>query len=109
MSEEQFWNKINEHGIFCDRITTYKGFYSSTLTPELVGKFLCEGRRALFVNVDCDFYESAVPVFQGHLPNTKQNRVGNLFPIEMSVLSLNLISFTDSERTKRSEEIEKEE
>jgi len=54
---------INSHGIYCDRVTAVKGFYSETLIPELKADFLERGVRAAFITVDCDLYESAVDVF----------------------------------------------
>lgn len=63
-SEEQFWQAIREHGLFVDRVKTHKGFYKDTLTKELQKQFMDSGRKIAFANIDCDLYESAVPVFE---------------------------------------------
>jgi hypothetical protein len=62
-SETEFMQLVREHGIYVDRVRTIKGFYSETLTKELRQRCLDEEDRIALVNVDCDLYESAVPVF----------------------------------------------
>ena len=63
-SVERFREHVNEHGIYTDRIQTIKGFYSESLTGALQRKFLDEENKIALANVDCDLYESAVPVFR---------------------------------------------
>ncbi len=63
-SVERFRELTNAHGIYTDRIETVKGFYSDSLTSTLQRKFLDEENKIALVNVDCDLYESAVPVFR---------------------------------------------
>ena len=43
-----------------DRLTTVKGFYDASLTPQLQKRFL--PRNASIIYVDCDLYASTVPV-----------------------------------------------
>lgn len=62
-SEEAFRHMVEEHGIYTDKVKTIKGFYSESLTPALRHEYLESGRKIALVNVDCDLYESAVPVF----------------------------------------------
>jgi hypothetical protein len=62
-TEADFMRIVQEHGIYVDRVTTVKGFYSESLTAKLRRRMLDEEGRVAFVNVDCDLYESAVPVF----------------------------------------------
>src|SRR5215813_12915998 len=63
VSEDQFKEIIKEHGIYVDHVHTVKGFYDSSLTPQLQKRFIDGEDRAALINVDCDLYESAVPVF----------------------------------------------
>jgi len=62
-SEAQFMDLIKAHGVYADRVTTIKGFYDASLTPDLQQRFVENEARIALVNVDCDLYESAVPVF----------------------------------------------
>lgn len=64
MSEEQFWQLINEHGLALDRIRAIKGFYDVTLNKTLQDELLQSNRKAAIVNVDCDLRVSAESVFQ---------------------------------------------
>src|SRR5262245_46473013 len=61
-SEQEFQSLVRQHGIYADKVETIKGFYSDSLTPALQSRFQKENKIAL-VTVDCDLYESAVPVF----------------------------------------------
>lgn len=63
-SEEAFMSIVREHGIYVDRVKTTKGFYSDSLKKELREKFLDAENKIALVNIDCDLYESAVPVFE---------------------------------------------
>lgn len=60
-SEYEFRCLVDSLQIFQDRIVTHKGFYGNALTKEKQAQL--SGRRASFICVDCDFYESAVSVF----------------------------------------------
>lgn len=62
-SEEDFWKIINEHGLYTDKVRSFPGFYNESLTPHLKKELLAENIKAAFICVDCDLYESAVPVF----------------------------------------------
>ena len=63
-SEADFVRMVREQGHYADSVRTIKGFYAESLTPALQRELLDGGRKAMFVNVDCDLYESAVPVFR---------------------------------------------
>jgi hypothetical protein len=63
-SEAEFRNLIEEHGIYADKVETVKGFYSDSLTPGLQRRFITEESNIALATVDCDLYESAVPVFE---------------------------------------------
>jgi Macrocin-O-methyltransferase (TylF) len=63
-SEAEFMRMVREHGIYEDRVHTIKGFYADSLTNALRQRFMDERGKIAFVNVDCDLYESAVPVFE---------------------------------------------
>ncbi|MBL8703521.1 MAG: hypothetical protein JNM30_01690 [Rhodospirillales bacterium] len=63
-TEGNFMKMVREHGHYADRVTTIKGFYDESLTPALRQKFLDTENKVALVNVDCDLYESAVPVFK---------------------------------------------
>lgn len=62
-SEEEFIAMVEAHGIYADHVQTIKGFYGDSLTPELRKEFLDKKNKIALVNIDCDLYESAVPVF----------------------------------------------
>ena len=62
-SEDQFKALINAHGIYTENVQTIKGYYSNSLTPTLQNDLLSRKRKIALVNIDCDLYESAVPVF----------------------------------------------
>jgi hypothetical protein len=62
-SEEDFKRMIDEHGIYTDNVRTFKGFYQESLTDELQAEMLNSGSKISIVNIDCDLYESALPVF----------------------------------------------
>lgn len=63
-SEKEFRRLIAEHGIYVDRCETVKGFYQDSLTPARQAEFLASGRKIALACIDCDLYESAVPVFR---------------------------------------------
>lgn len=62
-SEQEFLRLIGEHGIYTEKVRTVKGLYGDSLTPALKRQFATTGRRIALANIDCDLYESAVPVF----------------------------------------------
>ncbi len=62
-SEQEFLRLIGEHGIYTDKVRTVKGLYGDSLTPALKQQFGGSGRKIALANIDCDLYESAVPVF----------------------------------------------
>ncbi|HTZ36252.1 MAG TPA: TylF/MycF/NovP-related O-methyltransferase [Stellaceae bacterium] len=63
-SETAFMDLVRAHGIYVDRVRTVAGFYADSLTPTVQRAYLDSGRKAALVNIDCDLYESAVPVFR---------------------------------------------
>jgi hypothetical protein len=63
-AEAEFWHLIKEHDIYVDRCQTIKGFYKDSLTQELQESFLSHSHKIALACIDCDLYESAVPVFQ---------------------------------------------
>jgi hypothetical protein len=63
-SEAEFMSMVRAHGLYCDRVSTVKGFYSDTLTVRMRRQFLERESKIALVNIDCDLYESAVPVFE---------------------------------------------
>ncbi|MDP2848331.1 MAG: TylF/MycF/NovP-related O-methyltransferase [Humidesulfovibrio sp.] len=58
-----FWEIIKTHGLSVDKVQAFPGFYNESLTPKLAEQVLAQGARAAMINLDCDIYESAVPVF----------------------------------------------
>ncbi len=63
-SEQTFMDHVTKHGIYVERVKTIKGFYSESLTPVLQRQYIDSARKIALVNIDCDLYESAVPVFK---------------------------------------------
>jgi predicted O-methyltransferase YrrM len=74
-SVEQFREIVEAHGIYTDRIHTIKGFYDQSLTAHLQRKFLDEEEKIALVTIDCDLYESAVPVFRFIEPMLQEGSV----------------------------------
>lgn len=62
--EADFMQMIRDHGIYIKNVRMIRGFYEQTLTNVLQKELLDVGSKAMLVNVDCDLYESAVPVFR---------------------------------------------
>src|SRR5262249_21324547 len=60
-TEEAFLELIAAHGIYADKVRTVRGFYAESLTTDLQRELGNRSRIAL-ATVDCDLYESAVPV-----------------------------------------------
>jgi O-methyltransferase len=62
-AEAEFREICERHGIPKDRLTTVAGFFDASLTPALRSRF-SDGRFASIVYIDCDLYESTVPVLE---------------------------------------------
>jgi len=62
-SEQDFVKLVSSLGLYTDKIKTYNGFYQQSLTNELQSTLVKEGAKANMICIDCDLYESAVPVF----------------------------------------------
>jgi len=62
-SESEFMKMIREHGIYVENVRSVAGYYDKSLTKDLQKEFIDKGRKISLVNIDCDLYESAVPVF----------------------------------------------
>lgn len=54
---------MKNHGLYQSQIHTYAGFYQDSLTDNLAETLRTANRDASLVCIDCDLYESAVPVF----------------------------------------------
>src|SRR5579872_7205725 len=63
-SEQTFLDHVRTHGIYVDRVKTIKGFYTDSLTTALQCRYIDSACKVALVNIDCDLYESAVPVLQ---------------------------------------------
>lgn len=61
-TEQDFTRICRGHGIPEDRLTTVPGYYDRSLTDEVKSR-LAPGKAAV-VYVDCDLYESTVPVLR---------------------------------------------
>jgi len=62
-SEDEFMKMVREQGHYVDKVRTVKGYYENSLTDKLQAEFIEDCSKAMLVNIDCDLYESAVPVF----------------------------------------------
>lgn len=63
-SEEAFRRLIRAHGVYVDRCELVKGLFQDSLTLALQRRLLAAGRKLALACIDCDLYESAVPVFR---------------------------------------------
>lgn len=61
-AEETFVQLVTAAGMPRDRLKTVKGFYDASLTDELKSRLL--PAKAAMVYVDCDLYQSTVPVLR---------------------------------------------
>uniref|UniRef100_UPI003AF5ECD4 TylF/MycF/NovP-related O-methyltransferase n=1 Tax=Campylobacter fetus TaxID=196 RepID=UPI003AF5ECD4 len=61
-SEEKFWELINKHGLFIDKIQTIKGFYEDSLNNELLLDLKHKDVKASLIYIDCDLYTSSKTV-----------------------------------------------
>lgn len=59
-AEKEFIEIIEEAGVDMNRVLTVPGFFDSSLTQELKNEL--DIKRAAVVWIDCDIYESTVPV-----------------------------------------------
>lgn len=59
-SEAQFRRNIARDGTDLSRVVTVPGLYDRSLTPEVKARH--QLRRAAMIMIDCDLYESTVPV-----------------------------------------------
>jgi len=63
-TEEQFMDLIENHRLYLERIKLIPGFYKTSLIESRKQELMVQGYKSSFVCIDCDLYESAVPVFQ---------------------------------------------
>lgn len=61
-SEEEFLQACHKHGMLPEKLITIRGFYNETLNDETQQKLL--PTKAAVIYVDCDLYESTVPVLR---------------------------------------------
>lgn len=61
-SEQAFRDACERHGMPRDRLVTVPGFYDRTLTDETAARLSAGGVAVVYV--DCDLYESTVPVLR---------------------------------------------
>ena len=59
-AERDFRTNLRDQGVDLDDVITVKGFYDQTCTPETRARIGIE--NAALVMIDCDLYESTVPV-----------------------------------------------
>lgn len=62
--EDEFRDIIQAHGLYLDRVETIPGFYDRSLTGELQRRLQHTAGKIALATIDCDLYESAVPVFR---------------------------------------------
>lgn len=62
-NKDQFQHLIDQHCLFLNSVHLHEGFYNEILNKELQSKLIQTSPTAAFINIDCDFYESAVEVF----------------------------------------------
>lgn len=74
-SEETLLDLVRRHGVYVDRVHTVPGFYADSLTPELQRRFAAGEAPIALATIDCDLYESAVPVFDFIDPLLQQGSV----------------------------------
>lgn len=59
-AEEDFRRIVRSAGMPAKKLTTVKGFYDRSLTPELAARL--QPKKAVVCYIDCDLYHSTVPV-----------------------------------------------
>jgi len=62
-SKSKFKEYIKTSGFPLDGIHLIEGYYDQSLTNDLLNKII-KRRRPVFITIDCDLYDSAVPVFK---------------------------------------------
>lgn len=62
-SEELFLSKVKAAGISRNKVNTVAGFYDQSLTEERAKKVF-ETRKIAMTYIDCDIYESTVPILK---------------------------------------------
>ena len=60
-SESDFIKLIKESNLFNENINLFKGFYDQSLKN--INLNIYSNKKASLINIDCDLYESAVPIF----------------------------------------------
>ncbi len=73
MSLEEFQAKVKALGIKREKLRAVKGFYSDSLTQELQAELL--GKSIAVAMIDCDLYESTVPVLEFIRPFLRQGSI----------------------------------
>ena len=63
-SEDEFLALVRAHGVYTDNVRTVPGFYDDSLSSDRKREFKETHDKIALVTVDCDLYESAVPVFE---------------------------------------------
>ena len=74
-SEEFFDKLIEEHGVYVDNVIKVKGFFRDSLDENLAARLSGEGSKVSLAYIDCDFYESTVPVLEFILPFLQEGAV----------------------------------
>ena len=69
-SKKKFIDLILESGFELENIKLIEGFYNESL-PKINHEKMYGQRKASLINIDCDLYESAIPVFS-HISNLLQ-------------------------------------
>jgi O-methyltransferase len=62
MPIERFWTNVKHKGVEASKVVTVPGWFGDTLTSDVAKKHKIS--RASIAFIDCDLYESAVPVFR---------------------------------------------
>ncbi|MEM8669853.1 MAG: TylF/MycF/NovP-related O-methyltransferase [Planctomycetota bacterium] len=73
ISEEAFIDIMTRHGIPRDRLTLVKGAFEETCNEETRQRL--GGRKASIVYIDCDLYESTIPVLDFIIPQLNRGSV----------------------------------
>tara|TARA_X000000368_G_scaffold374784_1_gene326711 strand:+ start:15 stop:773 length:759 start_codon:yes stop_codon:yes gene_type:complete len=62
-NEDEFLDLLKTHGLYLEKIKTIKGYYENSLNEQLKKEYLLKKQFASLITVDCDWYKSAIPVF----------------------------------------------
>ena len=62
-SIENFKDLILKHGLYTENFSCYKGFFDKSLSSDLLEEIMKTNKKAIMINIDCDYYDSAVSVF----------------------------------------------